>query len=126
LQVKSVFVLVRGKKQQDANQRLARLLTSPVFNLLHKQASDGQNVFVKVQAVEGDLLLPGLGISPADKEMLQQVDFVLHCAASVELQADIQKTLWWVQYLCDGQQPVPHCSCLHAVLAGLLPNTHCS
>jgi fatty acyl-CoA reductase len=93
-QVKSVFVLVRGKKHMDASERLAQLLSSPVFNLLHKQATDGQNVFDKVRAVEGDLLLPGLGISPDDKELLQQVDFVLHCAASVELQADIQRTLW--------------------------------
>jgi fatty acyl-CoA reductase len=93
LQVEAVFVLVRGKKQLSPSQRVAQLLGSPVLHLLHKQALNGRNVLSKVHAIEGDLGLPGLGISPEDRQLLQQVDYVLHCAASVELQADMQDTL---------------------------------
>lgn len=66
--------------------------------MLHKQASNGgENVFHKVHTIEGDLLQPGLGLSETDAAMLkQEVDIVLHCAASVQLDADIQVTLRWV------------------------------
>jgi thioester reductase-like protein len=84
---------VRGKKQASALQRVQRLLSSPLFNQLQKQALHGSNVLSRVTALEGDLLLPGLGLSAADQALLQEVDIVLHCVASLELEADIQKTL---------------------------------
>jgi thioester reductase-like protein len=92
-QVDKVFLLVRGKKQTTPSQRVQQLLSSPLFHLLQKQALHGSDVLSRVHALEGDLLLPGLGLSAADRELAQQVDVVLHCAASMELQADMQKTL---------------------------------
>uniref|UniRef100_A0A383WJS7 Fatty acyl-CoA reductase n=1 Tax=Tetradesmus obliquus TaxID=3088 RepID=A0A383WJS7_TETOB len=92
-EVDRVLLLVRGKKQTTPLQRVQQLLSSPLFHLLQKQALHGSNVLSRVQAVEGDLLLPELGLSADDKNVLSQVDVVLHCAASMELQADIQKTL---------------------------------
>lgn len=51
-------------------------------------------MFTKVEAVEGDVCLPGLGLSPADTQMIKdEVNIVIHCAASLELDAQIQKTL---------------------------------
>jgi thioester reductase-like protein len=47
-----------------------------------------------VQAVNGDLSLPGMGMSDDDAAaVLQQVTTVIHCAADIELDAPIQKTL---------------------------------
>jgi hypothetical protein len=54
--------IVRGKKQASALQRVQRLLSSPLFHQLHKQALHGSNVLSRVTALEGDLLLPGLGL----------------------------------------------------------------
>jgi thioester reductase-like protein len=92
-QVDRLFVLVRGKKQTTPLQRVQHLLSSPLFHVVQNQALHGNDVLSRVHAVEGDLLLPELGLSAADKELLRQVDIVLHCAASMELQADMQKSL---------------------------------
>lgn len=74
---------------------MEKLLTGPLFHVLHKQVADGgSNPFRKVQAVEGDLCLPGLGLSEADRQqLLEEVQHVIHCAANIELDADIQKSL---------------------------------
>eukprot|EP00775_Hariotina_reticulata_P012461 gene12461-12596_t len=93
--VRKIYLLVRSKKGKTAAERVEALLCSPLFNMLHKQAAvAGGSVLAKVQAVDGDLLQSGLGLSQADAAMLQeQVDIVLHSAASIELEADIQDTL---------------------------------
>lgn len=94
-----VYLLVRGKRNQTAAARVQQLLCDGLFHKLHKQvANGGRSVFAKVQAVEGDLSLPGLGLSPEDARMLQhEVTHVVHCAANIELDADIQKSLRCVQ-----------------------------
>ncbi|KAF8068243.1 fatty acyl-CoA reductase [Scenedesmus sp. PABB004] len=95
-EVKRVYLLVRGKRQHSAAKRVEDLLCGPLFHLLHKDAAaDGaRNPFAAVQAVEGDLTQPSLGLAPADLEMLQrEVSVVLHCGANIELDADVQMTL---------------------------------
>lgn len=74
---------------------MEKLLCGSLFHALHKQvAAGGSNVFYKVQAIEGDLCLPGLGLSDADTALLKaDVQHVIHCAANIELDADIQKSL---------------------------------
>jgi len=53
-----------------------------------------RNVFTKVQAVNGDLSLPQMGMSDDDTAaVLQDVTTVIHCAAHIELDAAIHKTL---------------------------------
>jgi len=45
-------------------------------------------------AVQGDLLAPGLGLSEQDMRRLKrEVQIIIHSAASIELEADIHKTL---------------------------------
>jgi thioester reductase-like protein len=73
VQVKKVYLLVRSKKGKTAAERVEALLCGPLFNLLHKHAAvDGGSCLAKVQAVDGDLLQPGLGLSSADAAMLEQ------------------------------------------------------
>uniref|UniRef100_A0A383W7M2 Fatty acyl-CoA reductase n=1 Tax=Tetradesmus obliquus TaxID=3088 RepID=A0A383W7M2_TETOB len=94
-EVKKVYLLARGKKQLSAAQRVDKLLCSALFNMLHEEAAAGGcNVFSKVAAVEGDMNAPGLGLSEQDTAALAgEVQVVIHCAASLELDAPIQKTL---------------------------------
>eukprot|EP00878_Enallax_costatus_P008921 GHUV01009327.1.p1 GENE.GHUV01009327.1~~GHUV01009327.1.p1 ORF type:complete len:152 (+),score=32.95 GHUV01009327.1:212-667(+) len=94
-QVEKVYLLVRGKKHLTAAQRVENMLCLPLFHLLHDDARSGKrNVFTKVQAVEGDLALPGLGLSAEDAAAVRnEVTVIIHCAADIELDAPIQKTL---------------------------------
>lgn len=51
-------------------------------------------MFTRVHAVNGDLALPGMGLSADDAAAVQQeVTAIIHCAALIELDAPIQKTL---------------------------------
>eukprot|EP00878_Enallax_costatus_P001418 GHUV01001568.1.p1 GENE.GHUV01001568.1~~GHUV01001568.1.p1 ORF type:complete len:569 (+),score=137.92 GHUV01001568.1:356-2062(+) len=94
-EVEKVYLLVRGKKHLTAAQRVENMLCLPLFHLLHDDARSGKrNVFTKVQAVEGDLALPGLGLSAEDAAAVRnEVTVIIHCAADIELDAPIQKTL---------------------------------
>lgn len=98
LQVKSVYLLVRGKKNVTAQQRVQKVLCGPLFHKLHAEAdAGGRNPFNKVQGVEGDMELPGLGLSSADRQMLvSEVDVIIHSAASLALDAHIQDALRYV------------------------------
>lgn len=93
--MKKCYLLVRGKRQRTAAQRVEDLLCGPLFHLLHKDAQEGKrNVFSRVIALEGDLTKPMLGLSAEDLQALQQdVGIILHCGANIELDADIQMTL---------------------------------
>lgn len=106
-QVSRVYLLVRAKKTQTATQRVEKLLCDPLFHQLHEQVGQQQegvdgaplkvasaNVFQKVHIVEGDLCRPDLGLSAADKAaLLAEVNHVIHSAANIELDADIQWTI---------------------------------
>lgn len=98
-QVKRVYLLVRSKTRGDrttsADQRVQQVLCSPLFRLLHKDAASGKrNVFGRVRVVEGDLCLPGLGLSADDAQRLcSEVGCVIHCAANIELDARIHWSL---------------------------------
>lgn len=94
-QVKRVYLLVRGKRDQSAQERVQKVLCGALFNELHSQvAQGGDNVFAKIRVVPGDLELPGLGLSESDRQLLQsEVEVVIHSAASLTLDAHIQRAL---------------------------------
>lgn len=98
-QVKAVLLLARRRGSRTAQERVRKMLCGPLFHVLHEQAcaagdSSSSNPFSKVRVVEGDLDLPGLGLSPADRQLvLAETDMVLHSAADLSLEAHIQRTL---------------------------------
>ena len=52
---------------------------------------DQAGVLSKVKVVEGDISLPGLGLSAAHRDTLvNSLNFIIHCAADIRLEADIQ------------------------------------
>lgn len=107
VQVSTVYMLVRARKNVSAAKRVQDLLCSPLFNMLHQDILSGKrNPFSRVHPVEGDLTKPGLGLSHQDLRLLRaNVSVVLHCGALIELDADVQKTLRWdhSQQQCFGQ-----------------------
>lgn len=66
------------------------------------QIREQSKVLSKVKVVGGDISLPGLGLSPADRAVLVgSVNFIVHCAADIRLEADIQvsshhQMLWFI------------------------------
>ncbi|KAI8475868.1 MAG: male sterility protein-domain-containing protein [Monoraphidium minutum] len=87
--VGTVYVLLRPRRGAGAADRLAALLGGPLFHLL-----DPADAAARVVAVQGDMLAPGLGLSPEDEaELAARVDTVIHSAADIRLDAHIHKTL---------------------------------
>lgn len=78
------------------------------------QVRDQSNLLDKVQVVGGDISLPGLGLDEQMRQVLAStLHFIMHCAADIRLEADIQ---------------VGFCSCQRLELQGYLPRqacTHC-
>ncbi|XP_061397478.1 fatty acyl-CoA reductase wat-like [Musca vetustissima] len=79
--VERIYVLARAKRGTTATDRMAQILKDPLFEKLHTVRSDPMKY---IKTIEGDCTLPKLGISPEDrKELIEQVDVVFHCAATV-------------------------------------------
>ncbi|WIA40444.1 hypothetical protein OEZ86_013801 [Tetradesmus obliquus] len=88
--VAKVYLLLRPRRGQSIQARADALLQGALF---HK-VRDSTKLLQKVQVMGGDMSLPGLGLSPADRTaLLSSVDFIVHCAADIRLEADIQETL---------------------------------
>ncbi|KAH8409864.1 hypothetical protein KR222_011011 [Zaprionus bogoriensis] len=79
--VKRIFVLIRPKKGQDMQQRIAGWQDEPIFALLLKSDPDALQ---RIAPISGDCQNPDLGISQADRALLsEKVQVVLHGAATV-------------------------------------------
>ncbi|CAG9767884.1 unnamed protein product [Ceutorhynchus assimilis] len=80
--VLKIYLLIRPKRGQDAQERLQQLLCSPLFDLLRK---DRPNDLSKVLPIEGDITQPELAISKNDIALLSRtVNVVFHSAATVK------------------------------------------
>ena len=78
-----IYMLVRGKKGQNAEQRIDALLNSSIFERVRRDA-DWHEIRAKLVAVEGDLEQPGLGISADVRaRLVQHVNVIFHSAATV-------------------------------------------
>jgi thioester reductase-like protein len=71
-----IVLVVRARDRGEAEERLAALLAR-----LYDEPLQGAD---RVSVVRGDLLEPGLGLSPADRRRLVgSVERIVHCAASI-------------------------------------------
>ncbi len=92
-----IYVLLRGKKGQDARARFVQLLSeSYAFARLHEQLGEGLSRFVfdRVEVVPGDVSQPGLGVEPKLRRRIQQkLDLVVHCAGQVDFNPELSEAL---------------------------------
>lgn len=78
--VKTVYILLRGKRGQNFADRLKSYLDDECFSYMN----DKEQLLSKVIAFEGDITLPRLGLSDSDYATLaENVSLVFHAAASV-------------------------------------------
>jgi hypothetical protein len=84
-----VYLLLRPRRGASPAERVAKLLNGPLFHLIDEESA------ARVSAVAGDILEPGLGLSPEDEAMLvDKVDTVIHSAAGARMRPQ-----WAVQGL---------------------------
>ena len=118
--IHKVYVLVRQKRGVPPRQRIRQLLfTNPLFHLLGQPtATDSSNnielvnsnnqpeevhrtrrddfraLAGKVEAIPGDLALPGFGIAGADLQKLHaETEVVIHAAASISFDDHIHDAI---------------------------------
>lgn len=90
-EVKQVLLLVRSKPGAPAADRVRRrVLGSNAFDHL-RSTDEWERLQDLVVALDGDLRSEGLGLGPQDRELLADVDIVIHAAASVSFDAAVDE-----------------------------------
>ncbi|CAH0549776.1 unnamed protein product [Brassicogethes aeneus] len=80
--VARIYLLIRPKRGQEAQERLQQLLTSPLFDPLRKERPLDLG---KVHPIQGDITQKELAISANDRATLSRnVNIVFHSAATVK------------------------------------------
>ncbi|XP_055317180.1 fatty acyl-CoA reductase wat-like [Sitodiplosis mosellana] len=79
--IDTIYLLVRNKKGKDVHSRIEDIFDDPIFDIMKRKVPKFRR---KVQGVPGDCMLPGLGLTSADKQLLvKNVNIVFHMAATV-------------------------------------------
>ncbi|KAJ8706265.1 hypothetical protein PYW08_010891 [Mythimna loreyi] len=80
--VNTIYVLARGKKGKDPTVRLHEMMDEFLFHRAHEENPKGIH---KVVTIQGDMELPGLGISDEDRKMLaSKITVIINAAATVK------------------------------------------
>ncbi|CAH1107531.1 unnamed protein product [Psylliodes chrysocephalus] len=80
--VAKIYLLIRPKKGQEAQERLQQLICSPLFDTIRKERPLDLH---KLLPIDGDITQPELSISPNDRAVLERsVNIVFHSAATVK------------------------------------------
>ncbi|TDG39987.1 hypothetical protein AWZ03_013592 [Drosophila navojoa] len=80
-EVKRIYALIRPKRGKNIQERIAEWKTVPLFEVLLKAKPDALD---RVIGINGDCAEPDLGIRAVDRKLLlQQVELVVHSAATV-------------------------------------------
>ncbi|XP_041447546.1 fatty acyl-CoA reductase wat-like [Drosophila obscura] len=78
---KHIYFLVRSKKNEDVNARVAKWMNQPIFESLLKTKPKALQL---MKPIAGDCIEPDLGISDSDRKLLEkEVQIVIHGAATV-------------------------------------------
>lgn len=79
-EIKTIFLLLRPKKEKTIEERLDAITELPLFQPLRNHMP---NVFHKLVPINGDVTELNLGLSNHDTNQLKNVSIVFHSAASV-------------------------------------------
>ena len=96
-QVGKIYLLVRRQRTTTAQRRIEKILEeSPVFDPLYKRLGKQFTNFVadRVEVVEGDVSLPGLGMDPQTRLRLARVlDLVVNSSGLTDFNPDLRDAL---------------------------------
>jgi alcohol-forming fatty acyl-CoA reductase len=65
--IECIYLLVRSKKGKDVHSRVEEIFDDPMFNKMKEKCPKFRYL---VQGVSGDCMIPNLGISDSDRDML--------------------------------------------------------
>lgn len=89
--VSCIYLLMRPKGGQDVRTRLDELLNSKLFDQLRATSPEALRRLVPIQ---GDIMLPGLGVAPQDAAtLISRVSVVFHAAATVKFDEALKLSL---------------------------------
>ena len=92
-----ITLLIRRNRTTSAQRRFERIVEeSPAFDQLHQQHGRNLGAFLKerVEVVEGDVSLPGLGLQEASQARLQKsLNLVVNSAGLTDFNPDLREAL---------------------------------
>lgn len=89
--VENIYILMRGKKNDDIHTRVEKIFEDPLFDKVKKINPKFRH---KIIAIGGDCCLPGLGIDPNERALLiKHVNIVFHVAATVRFDEKLKLAL---------------------------------
>ncbi|CAG9770049.1 unnamed protein product [Ceutorhynchus assimilis] len=88
-----IYLLMRPKRGKEISERLEEIKQNAIFQRLLKEKSADQ-IFEKVKAIAGDVGQENLGLSPSDRELLQQkINVIFHSAATLDFGDTLKATV---------------------------------
>lgn len=111
--IRTIYVLLRGKRDQSMAIRFAAYRSDPVFATL----PDREVKLAKLVAVEGDISLPRLGLSDLDYcTLATNVQIVVHGAATIKFNEQLKRAarinVYGTQQLIELCQAMLNLDCL--------------
>ncbi|CAH2056218.1 unnamed protein product, partial [Iphiclides podalirius] len=89
--IKNIYMLIRPKKNVNAQDRLLEILKDPAFQSLHEELP---NFPKKIITVEGDITVKRLGLSDNDwNTIVNEVDMIFHIAANVRFDVELKEAI---------------------------------
>jgi len=88
--IRRIYILIRPKRNRSVQERLEKLKNEKIFSRLLREKPDA---FDKIVGIPGDVLLPKLGISPENLELLKNVSVFYHSAATVRFDEPLKFAL---------------------------------
>ncbi|XP_068900165.1 putative fatty acyl-CoA reductase CG5065 isoform X2 [Tenebrio molitor] len=90
--LKKIYLIMREKKGKNIEERLQEIFSGPLFDMLKQR--HGKCIFEKVEPIQGDISVPNLGISDADRRKLTtQTEIIYHSAATVQFDDPFKRTV---------------------------------
>ncbi|XP_077520155.1 fatty acyl-CoA reductase 1-like [Amblyomma americanum] len=115
-----VYLLIRTKRGEEPQARLATILSSQVFERLKQEQPCALE---KVRAMPGDITLPSLGLSMSDRAtLIEEVSVVFHSAATIKfdepLKVAVQLNVLGTRHVLDLCKRIPNlCAFVHVSTA---------
>ncbi|KAL5286797.1 hypothetical protein ACFFRR_008046 [Megaselia abdita] len=91
--IKKLYLLIRPKYGKDPQVRIKDIFSNVLFDTLKQQRGE-EELFKQIQAISGDVMLPDLGLSQGDRDILaNEVTIVYHCAATIRFDEQLRKAV---------------------------------
>ncbi|KAJ3652217.1 hypothetical protein Zmor_018200 [Zophobas morio] len=90
--LKKIYVIIREKNEKNATKRLQEICDGPLFEKLRQQK--GATIFDKIEAIDGDVIAPDLGLSETDRQkLIQETEIIYHSAASIKFDEPLKSAV---------------------------------